>query len=109
MRTKAIVGKINQPLDVVARQYAEAVKILGSDLVIEAARGYTKRHPDKLPLKTVSDLVTEFLAEKRKQGRSDRHLETLKSHCKRVRGHEYFEPVSGIEPDHDRGCAAFAA
>jgi integrase len=83
MRAKAIVGKINQPLDVVSRHYTEAVKILGSDLVIEAAREYAKRHPAKLPLITISDLVTEFLAEKKKQGRSDRHLETLKSHCKR--------------------------
>ena len=83
MRAKAIVGKINQPLDVVARHYAEAVKVLGSDLVIEAAREYTKRHPNKLPPIKVADLVAEFLAEKKKQGRSARHLETLKSHCKR--------------------------
>jgi integrase len=83
IRAKAIVGKINQPLDVVARHYSEAVKILGTDLVIEAAREYAKRHPIKLPLIKVADLVTEFLEEKTKQGRSDRHLETLKSHCKR--------------------------
>lgn len=83
IRAKAIVEKINQPLDIIARHYAEAVKILGTDLVIEAAREYAKRHPTMLPLIKVSDLVTEFLEEKTKQGRSDRHLETLKSHCKR--------------------------
>jgi integrase len=83
MRAKAIVRKINQPLDVVARHYMEAVKILGNDLVIEAAREYAKRHPAKLPPIKVADLVTEFLDEKTKQGRSERHLETLKSHCKR--------------------------
>jgi integrase len=83
LRAKGIVEKIGQPLDVVARHYAEAVKILGSDLVIEAAREYAKRHPTKLPPIKVADLVTEFLAEKKKQGRSERHLETLKSHCKR--------------------------
>jgi hypothetical protein len=83
MRAKAIVAKINQPLDIVARHYVEAVKILGNDLVIEAAREYAKRHPAKLPPIKVADLVTEFLDEKKKQGRSERHLETLKSHCKR--------------------------
>lgn len=83
MRAKAIAGKINQPLDIVARHYAEAVKILGSDLVIEAAREYAKRHPNQLPPIKVADLVTEFLEEKKKQGRSERHLETLRSHCKR--------------------------
>lgn len=83
IRAKAIVGKINQPLDIVARHYAEAVKILGNDLVIEAAREYAKRHPTKLPTISIADLVTEFLEEKKRQGRSERHLETLKSHCKR--------------------------
>jgi integrase len=83
VRAKAIAGKLNQPLDIVARRYAEAVNILGNDLVIEAAREYAKRHPTKLPSISVADLVTEFLEEKKKQGRSGRHLETLKSHCKR--------------------------
>lgn len=27
--------------------------------------------------------MTKFVEEKKKQGRSERHLETLKSHCKR--------------------------
>jgi integrase len=101
MRAKGIVGKINQPLDVVARHYAEAVKILGSDLVIEAAREYAKRHPTKLPLIKVPDLVTEFLAEKKKQGRSDRHLETLKSHCKRFGDAVYMNVGSVTAPDID--------
>jgi hypothetical protein len=48
IRAKAIVGKINQPLVLVAQHYAKAVKILGTDLVIEAAREYAKRHPTKL-------------------------------------------------------------
>jgi integrase len=51
--------------------------------VIEAAREYAKRHPEQPTLIMVADLVTEFLAEKKKQGRGARTLETLKSHCKR--------------------------
>jgi len=90
VRAKFIMLKVSvatksppPPLDVVARHWAEAVKILGSDLVIEAAREYAKRHPVKMPAKLVADVVTEFLDEKDKQGRSERHRETLKSHCTR--------------------------
>jgi hypothetical protein len=83
VRAKTIVSKAKIPLDVAARHYAEAVKILGSDLVIDAAREYAKRHPVKMPLKLVADVVAEFIAEKEKQARSVRYLETLRSHCKR--------------------------
>ena len=80
LRIKAIADKINKPVDVIVRHYAEAVKILGNDLVIEAAREYGKRHPGRPMLIMIADLVTEFLTEKQKQGRGARTLETLKSH-----------------------------
>jgi integrase len=89
LRAKMAIAKVSHivkaplPLDLVARHYAQAVRILGNDLVIEAAREYGRRHPVKLPPIKVADLVTEFLAEKEKQERSDRHVETLKSHCTR--------------------------
>ena len=83
LRKVAAITKVEVPLDVAARHYAESVRILGSDLVIEASREYAKRHPVKMPVKLVADVVTEFLDEKEKQGRSERHKETLKSHCKR--------------------------
>ena len=90
VRAKAILFKVSAvtkspppPLDVVARHYAEAIKSLGNDLVIEAAREYARRHPVKMPTKLAADVVTEFLDEKEKQGRSERHLETLRSHCLR--------------------------
>ena len=101
IRAKAIVEKINKPLDIAARHYAEAVKILGNDLVIEAAREYAKRHPAKLPPIKVADLVTEFLDEKKKQGRSERHLETLKSHCKRFGNSVSMNIGSVTAPDID--------
>jgi integrase len=65
------------PLDIVARHYAEAVKLLGSDLVIEAAREYAKRHPHKLPQKSVADVVDEFIQTKRAKGISRRYAEDL--------------------------------
>ncbi len=68
---------VTLPLDVVARHYAEAVKLLGSDLVIEAAREYAKRHPLKLPQKSVADVVDEFIETRRAKGVSHRYLEDL--------------------------------
>jgi integrase len=68
---------ITLPLDVVARHFAEAVKLLGSDLVIEAAREYAKRHPQKLPQKTVAEVADEFIAAKRAKGVSRRYEEDL--------------------------------
>ena len=65
---------INLPLDVVARHFAEAVRLLGGDLVIEAAREYAKRHPHKLPQKSVAEVVDEFIEAKRVKGVSRRFL-----------------------------------
>ena len=68
---------VKLPLDVVASHYGEAVKLLGSDLVIEAAREYAKRHPVKLPQKTVTEIVDEFIEAKRAKGVSQRYMEDL--------------------------------
>ncbi len=65
------------PLDVAVRHYAEACKILGSDLVIEAARDYAKRYPAKMPQKTVTEVVGEFILAKRAKGVSRRYEEDL--------------------------------
>jgi integrase len=70
-------------LDVAVVHFAESYKILGGDLVIQASREYVKRHGIRLEPKTVPDVVTEFLATREQQSRSDRHLQTLKSHCDR--------------------------
>jgi integrase len=79
VRAKGILQSKNivLPLDVVARHYAEAVKLLGSDLVIEAAREYAKRHPVKLPQKSVVAVVDEFIEAKRAKGVSRRYMEDL--------------------------------
>lgn len=68
---------ITLPLDVVARHFAEAVKLLGSDMVIEAVREYTKRHPQKLPQKTVAVVADEFIESKRAKGVSRHYEEDL--------------------------------
>jgi integrase len=80
LKSLAVTG---QPLDVAVSHYAQAVKILGGDLVIEAAREYAKRHGNQIKPKLVQEVVDEFLVRREDQKRSDRHLETLASHCKR--------------------------
>ena len=83
LRAKSAQKHTRLPLDIIARHYDECVRILGGDFVIEACRNHAKRHPAQMPKKLVSEVVAEFLAEKEAQGKSDRHRETLKSHCTR--------------------------
>src|SRR5262249_37626002 len=76
---------------VAVQHFAEAVKALGRDLVIEAARDYAKRHAvfTGKPI-SVEALVAEFLTAKEqgKQTRlkahantvSDRYIDTLRGH-----------------------------
>ena len=68
-------------IDTAADRYAEAVKVLGSDLVLEAARDYAKRHPRNMPQKTVREVVDELIEAKGRANRSDRHVQDLKSRC----------------------------
>src|SRR6266545_2337360 len=46
-------------LDLTAHQFAELVKVLGGASPLEAARYYIRRHPTKLPRKTVQEVVEE--------------------------------------------------
>ena len=96
IRAKSHLKKrgISLPLDVVAHHYAESVKLIGSDLVIEAAREYAKRHPKKMVPKTVADVVEEFIEAKHAKGVSPRYMEDLnyrlgqfKANCKQNIGH----------------------
>ena len=81
-----VLRATGQPLDLAVRHYAEAVRLLGSDLVVEAARDYIKRHMTRIEPKLVSDAVAEFLREKKDQKRSERHIGTLRSHLNRFAG-----------------------
>ncbi len=67
-----------QPLEVAAIHYAEAFKILEGDSIIEAARYFAKRHPSKMPKKTVPEIVQELLETKEQDGVSDVYLKDLK-------------------------------
>ncbi|PWU13457.1 MAG: hypothetical protein C5B50_19280 [Verrucomicrobia bacterium] len=59
-RAEAAVLPTGIALDVAASHFAKAVEILGSDLVIEAAREYDKRHRNLQP-RLVGEAVEEFI------------------------------------------------
>ena len=67
-----------QPLEVAAIHYAEAFKILEGDSIIEAARYFAKRHPSKMPKKTVPEVVQALLESKEQDGVSDVYMKDLK-------------------------------
>src|SRR5712671_3246127 len=64
-------------LDLAAHQFAESVKVLGGASLLEAARYYIRRHPTKLPRKTVQEVVEEFIDSRRKSKRSEEYVEDL--------------------------------
>ncbi|MBI4328205.1 MAG: site-specific integrase [Chloroflexi bacterium] len=80
---------IKVPLEVAARNYAEACKILKGDWVIEAAKFYAKRNPTQIHTKTVQEVVDEFLQAKESRRQkaeedrdlSQRYLQDLRYRC----------------------------
>lgn len=84
-RAREFVRPTGQPLDVAANHFAQAVSILGADLVVVAAQEYEQRHRNS-QIKLVTEAVQELLLEKERQNRSPRHRATLKSHLQRFAG-----------------------
>lgn len=70
------------PIEVAAAVVAEAVKILGGNRIIEAAKEFARRHPETMPAKPVADVVAELL-EMKKGKASLRHLEDLRARLNR--------------------------
>jgi integrase len=68
-------------LEAAADTYARAVKILGGDLIIEAAKFYTQHRADKIVSRTVAEVVTELLTHKAKK--SPRYISDLGSRLNR--------------------------
>lgn len=69
------------PLNVAVEEFIAAKKI-GVPL-LAAAKFYHETHSAKLPEKTVSDVVAEFLAAKKADGRSVRYLQDCKARLER--------------------------
>lgn len=58
--------------------FAEAVKILGGNRIVEAARFFIERNPAQLPVKTVREVVDELLAAKSASDASARYAQDLR-------------------------------
>ncbi len=71
------------PLEIAAAHFAEAVRILGGDKVVEAATFFAARHPSAMASKTVSELVTELLQVKSARRHAPRYLEDLTNRLNR--------------------------
>jgi integrase len=80
-RAKCALNGLDVSLDVAARSYAAACKILGADLVIEAARDYTARNLNhQIAPRSVASVCDEFIELKRTRGRSASHVRSLEGH-----------------------------
>ncbi len=79
VRAQQALAPTGIPLELAAMNYAEAFKILGADLIIEAARFYATKHSSRFIKKTVPDVVKDLLLAKEQDGASDVYLKDLTS------------------------------
>ena len=82
-------------LETATKHYAEAVEILGGDLVIEAARYYARKNMTILGKRTVREVVDEMIETKRMDGVSKRHLGDLGARLNRF-ANDIQAPIAGL-------------
>ena len=70
VRAQELLKPTGVPLELVAAQFAEVHEKLHGRSLVEAVNFFLKRQPVALPRKLVSDVVTEMLAAKEADGRS---------------------------------------
>jgi len=70
-------------LEMAAAHYAEAFKILGSDLIIEAAKFFARHQPDQVERRRVSDVVAELVTLKESRGMSPSYTHDLRNRLTR--------------------------
>jgi integrase len=69
---------LDTPLELVASMHVEAVKILGSEKIVEAAKEYIRRNPFERPARTVRQVADELIELKTKRKASERYLQDLR-------------------------------
>lgn len=80
-RMKELLRGIDVPLEMVAAHFAEGFKILGGDRIVEAAKDYNRRHPEKRQPVSVAAVVAELIELKTKRaapGKSKYHIGDLR-------------------------------
>jgi integrase len=70
---------LETPLELVAARYAEAVTILGKDLIVEAAKYYLQRNPASRQVRTVQQVADELVALKENRKASARYIGDLRA------------------------------
>ena len=68
---------LNTALEIAVAHYAEAVKILGTDKVVEAAQDFIRRNPTERPPRTVRQVADELIKLKTNRKASARYVEDL--------------------------------
>lgn len=84
MRAIQLLAPSGVPLESAVAQFAEATSILGKTSVVESAKFFVRRNPSVLPKKSVSEVVDEFIADKKAKGKGERYLGDL-----RYRGNKF--------------------
>ncbi len=92
-------------LPIAARHFAEAVKILGGDLVIEAAKYYQKRHAKIAVNKSVTEVYDMLIADAHARKLSDRYIQDLEHRAGKFA--DAFQcPIAAVSADDVRGFLA---
>ena len=81
VRASRLAKSVGLPLDVVALHFAESVKILGGDRVIEAAKDFARRHAMNVAPKRVQEVYDELVGDARARKLSERYIEDLEYRC----------------------------
>lgn len=78
LRAAEAVKATGRPLDLIAHDYAEAMKLLGNDSLIEAVKFYLANRVRQVQARTVEEVLAELLENKRDNGRSKLYLADLR-------------------------------
>jgi integrase len=70
---------VESPLELIAARYAQAVTLLGADMVVEAAEFYAQRNPANREPRTVQQVADELIALKANRKFSERYLQDLRA------------------------------
>src|SRR5207247_838552 len=82
----------------IVTDYTNANKELPKGATLtEAARYYAQRHPANMPKKTVTEVVQEFIADRRSAGCSEVHLHDLESRLGQFK-HTFDLAINHVNP-----------
>jgi integrase len=93
---------LNLALPAVVANYVAAVGILGADLVVEAVRFYDRHRADKIVPRTVAEVVSELIASRESQGKSQSYVDDLRVRLARFAGNFNCQISTVTGPDLQR-------